>query len=107
MKFNSKLMLPEVGTDAESNSLQAGTACGCGLCTYALRTSSAYQEFFACAMATGMAEYEEQIAPTKQKLFAAAFERGPVQSMMEIGMGTGPNLRHIPPSALEAGEASS
>lgn len=83
--------------------MQAGTACGCGLCAYAARSSTGYQRFFAYAMATGMGEYEEKIAPVKRDLFSKAFDQGPVQNVVEVGMGTGPNLQYIPADALKAG----
>ena len=52
-------------------------------------------------MATSMQEYEQQIAPTKQELFKVAFQE-PVKDVVEVGMGTGPNLRYIPHNALQA-----
>ncbi|PSC76561.1 methyltransferase 7A [Micractinium conductrix] len=52
---------------------------------------------FAQAMASGMAEYEQEIAPLKRRLFAqllgglGASEAAPAQ-LLEVGVGTGPNL---------------
>ncbi len=54
-------------------------------------------------MATGMQDYEQQIAPVKRRLFADAFSQTPVRNVVEIGVGTGPNLKYIPQDALQAG----
>ena len=55
-------------------------------------------------MATGMGEYEEQVAPIKHDLFGKAFQHGQIQDVVEVGMGTGPNLRYLPGDALKAGD---
>ncbi|KAK9834760.1 hypothetical protein WJX74_009653 [Apatococcus lobatus] len=94
-----RLVRTVAGNQSSTNSfrrqLLLGTACGCGLCVYAARSSSAYQRFFAYAMATSMREYEEQIAPIKHELFDKAFQQGPVRDVVEVGMGTGPNLKYL------------
>lgn len=41
-------------------------------------------------MATTMQQYETEIAPLKRRLFSAAVAPG--AHVLELGMGTGPNL---------------
>jgi hypothetical protein len=67
-----------------------GCACGCSLFVRA----DWYDKYFAYAMATGMEDYEEVIAPFKQQLFDKlwAGDAGP-KDILDIGMGTGPNLK--------------
>ena len=45
-------------------------------------------------MAYGMQDYEEQIAGFKTGLFADLFT-SQIHSMLEVGMGTGPNLKYL------------
>lgn len=45
-------------------------------------------------MAYGMQDYEEQIAGFKTGLFADLFS-SQIHSMLEVGMGTGPNLKYF------------
>lgn len=47
--------------------------------------------YFAFAM-TEMQDYEREVAPLKGRLFAAALAPG--AEVLELGMGTGPNLRY-------------
>jgi hypothetical protein len=67
-----------------------GCACGCSL----FARADWYDKYFAYAMATGMEDYEEVIAPFKQQLFDRlwAGDAGP-KDILDIGMGTGPNLK--------------
>ncbi len=39
-----------------------------------------------------MADYEREVAPLKRRLFAAALAPG--AAVLELGMGTGPNLQY-------------
>lgn len=48
--------------------------------------------YFALGMATTMQQYEAEIAPLKRRLFADAVT--PDTDVLELGMGTGPNLRY-------------
>jgi hypothetical protein len=48
--------------------------------------------YFALGMATTMQQYEAEIAPLKRRLFDAAVAPG--AEVLELGMGTGPNLRY-------------
>jgi hypothetical protein len=43
-------------------------------------------------MATTMQQYEAEIAPLKRRLFADTVASG--TDVLELGMGTGPNLRY-------------
>lgn len=43
-------------------------------------------------MATTMEQYEAEIAPLKRQLFSAAVVPG--NEVLELGMGTGPNLKY-------------
>jgi hypothetical protein len=43
-------------------------------------------------MATTMQQYEAEVAPLKRRLFAGAVSPG--TDVLELGMGTGPNLRY-------------
>lgn len=54
-------------------------------------TPPARRRYFACAMTT-MADYEREVAPLKRRLFAAALTPG--AAVLELGMGTGPNLQY-------------
>ncbi len=41
---------------------------------------------------TSMADYEREVAPLKRRLFAAALTPG--CAVLELGVGTGPNLQY-------------
>ncbi|KAK8508123.1 hypothetical protein V6N13_055576 [Hibiscus sabdariffa] len=51
-----------------------------------------YEEFYASVMATSMKSYEEKIAGYKSQLFGKL--KGKAKRVMEIGIGTGPNLEY-------------
>ncbi|PIN13764.1 putative methyltransferase [Handroanthus impetiginosus] len=51
-----------------------------------------YEEFYASAMEKAMTSYEAEIAGYKSQLFASL--RGKVDKILEIGIGTGPNLKY-------------
>nr|GMD27496.1 methyltransferase-like protein 7B [Ipomoea batatas] len=51
-----------------------------------------YEEFYAWAMNTFTKAYEAEIAAYKSELFANL--RGQAKSVLEIGIGTGPNLKY-------------
>ncbi|KAL9266443.1 Thiol S-methyltransferase TMT1B-like protein [Drosera capensis] len=51
-----------------------------------------YEEFYAAAMNNSMKVYEAEIASYKSKLFSAV--RGKASEILEIGIGTGPNLKY-------------
>ncbi|OVA08978.1 Methyltransferase type 11 [Macleaya cordata] len=51
-----------------------------------------YEEFFAFAIDKIMVSYEEEIAGYKEKLFSTL--RGRCQQVLELGIGTGPNLKY-------------
>jgi hypothetical protein len=75
----------------------AGVAipCCCGLCGSGGSPRNAWMDkLFAANMATGMAAYEEAVAPLKRRLFADVSPRGPGLDVLELGIGTGPNLRY-------------
>ncbi|XP_016513877.1 uncharacterized protein LOC107830753 [Nicotiana tabacum] len=57
-----------------------------------------YEEFFAAAMNTSMKSYESEIEGYKSELFANL--KGQAKQILEIGIGTGPNLKYY---ASEAG----
>lgn len=57
-----------------------------------------YEEFYAAAMNTSMKAYEAEIEGYKSELFANL--RGQAKQILEIGIGTGPNLKYY---ANEAG----
>ena len=44
-------------------------------------------------MAFGMQSYEEELAACKRSLFADLFQT-PISSLLEVGMGTGPNFKY-------------
>lgn len=44
-------------------------------------------------MAVGMQDYEQEIAACKRRLFTELFQSD-IQELLEVGMGTGPNLRY-------------
>ena len=52
-----------------------------------------YDRYFAYSMAVGMQEYEQEIAACKRRLFNELFQSD-IQELLEVGMGTGPNLRY-------------
>ncbi|KAL5553760.1 hypothetical protein UlMin_041161 [Ulmus minor] len=51
-----------------------------------------YEEFYASVLNTSMKAYEAEIAGYKSELFANL--KGNVEKVLEIGIGTGPNLRY-------------
>ncbi|KAI3876483.1 hypothetical protein MKX03_030300 [Papaver bracteatum] len=51
-----------------------------------------YEEFFALVMEKGMASYEDEVAGYKEKLFSSL--RGKCKDVLELGIGTGPNLKY-------------
>ena len=44
-------------------------------------------------MAVGMQDYEHEIAACKRRLFSELFHSD-IQALLEVGMGTGPNLKY-------------
>ncbi|XP_048503265.1 uncharacterized protein LOC104897881 isoform X2 [Beta vulgaris subsp. vulgaris] len=56
-----------------------------------------YEEFYASVMNNGMKSYEEEIAGYKSKLFNEL--RGEAKEVLEIGVGTGPNLKYYSSNA--------
>ena len=44
-------------------------------------------------MAFGMQSYEEELAACKRSLFADLFQT-PISSLLEVGIGTGPNFKY-------------
>lgn len=81
----------------------AGTCCGCSLCkssSFAGRWGW-YDKYFAYTMAYGMQDYERNIAARKETLFANLFQL-PVESLLEIGIGTGPNTRYYAAQQVHA-----
>ncbi|KAK9794357.1 hypothetical protein WJX73_003714 [Symbiochloris irregularis] len=98
---------PEVGSTEERSSrivtrrLLSGGGCCCGLCALVKPTLAksvtlddgfTYDAGFAYGMAYGMLDYENKVQDRKQKLFAEAFDGLDSPSVVDIGMGTGPNL---------------
>ncbi|EOA34009.1 hypothetical protein CARUB_v10021505mg [Capsella rubella] len=53
-----------------------------------------YKELFAWFLSTGMRSYEAEIAGYKKKLFNHL--AGKAETVLEIGVGTGPNLKYYP-----------
>ncbi|MCL7032443.1 hypothetical protein MKW94_014343, partial [Papaver nudicaule] len=51
-----------------------------------------YEEFFAIVMEKGMASYEEEVAGYKERIFSSL--RGKCKDVLELGIGTGPNLKY-------------
>uniref|UniRef100_A0A1J3FKM6 Methyltransferase-like protein 7A n=1 Tax=Noccaea caerulescens TaxID=107243 RepID=A0A1J3FKM6_NOCCA len=51
-----------------------------------------YKELFAWFLSTGMRSYEAEIADYKRKLFDNL--TGKAETLLEIGVGTGPNLKY-------------
>ncbi|XP_061989684.1 uncharacterized protein LOC133708241 [Rosa rugosa] len=51
-----------------------------------------YEELYASVLNTGMQSYEDEIAGYKSELFAKL--KGKAEQVLEIGIGTGPNLRY-------------
>ncbi|CAL9240026.1 unnamed protein product [Arabidopsis halleri] len=52
-----------------------------------------YKELFAWFLSTGMRSYESEIADYKRKLFEKL--AGKAETVLEIGVGTGPNLKYF------------
>ncbi|MFS7927657.1 putative S-adenosyl-L-methionine-dependent methyltransferase [Helianthus anomalus] len=52
-----------------------------------------YEELYAVAMAASMKSYEDEIAGYKSELFAN-LTTGKAAKILEIGIGTGPNLKY-------------
>ncbi|MFS8032908.1 putative S-adenosyl-L-methionine-dependent methyltransferase [Helianthus anomalus] len=52
-----------------------------------------YEELYAVAMAASMKSYEDEIAGYKSELFAN-LTTGKAEKILEIGIGTGPNLKY-------------
>jgi ubiquinone/menaquinone biosynthesis C-methylase UbiE len=52
-----------------------------------------YKELFAWFLSTGMRSYEAEIAEYKRKLFEKL--AGKAETVLEIGVGTGPNLKYF------------
>ncbi|CAE5963565.1 unnamed protein product [Arabidopsis arenosa] len=52
-----------------------------------------YKELFAWFLSTGMRSYEAEIADYKRKLFEKL--AGKAETVLEIGVGTGPNLKYF------------
>lgn len=59
-----------------------------------------YEEFFAVAMDTTMKSYEAEIAGYKSQLFANL--TGKTANLLEIGIGTGPNLKYYSSATSDA-----
>ncbi|XP_057509587.1 uncharacterized protein LOC130792147 isoform X1 [Actinidia eriantha] len=51
-----------------------------------------YEEFYAYALDTCMKSYEAEIAVYKSQLFASL--KGKAKTVLEVGIGTGPNLKY-------------
>lgn len=51
-----------------------------------------YEEFYASVLNYGMKEYEAEVADYKSQLFKKL--RGQAEEVLEIGVGTGPNLKY-------------
>ncbi|KAJ7943446.1 Methyltransferase-like protein [Quillaja saponaria] len=51
-----------------------------------------YEEFYASVLNTGMKAYEDEVAGCKSQLFSNL--RGKAHKVLEIGIGTGPNLSY-------------
>ncbi|XP_030484573.2 uncharacterized protein LOC115701029 [Cannabis sativa] len=109
---------PNVETRSSDHSLLTGSSCACGrrvfinaAATSLLPICSAkashytdtlkkihpprpdwYEEFYASVLDTSMKSYEAEIAGYKSELFANL--RGKAERVVEIGIGTGPNLRY-------------
>ena len=75
---------------------QAGCLCGCGLALALLQRAGApvpttwSDPNFAMVMSKGMSDYEGLMRPLKHAVFAEALKPG--DALLEIGLGTGPNL---------------
>ncbi|POO03510.1 Methyltransferase type [Trema orientale] len=113
---------PDVSNRSSSESLAPGLSCSCGrrvfvkaaatslLPIYPANASDSpsnytamlkkihpprpdwYEEFYASVLDTSMKSYEDEIAGYKSELFANL--RGKARKVLEIGIGTGPNLRY-------------
>ncbi|XP_047341968.1 putative methyltransferase-like protein 7A [Impatiens glandulifera] len=55
-----------------------------------------YEEFYASVMATEMKSYESEISGYKSQIFA---DLGRAKTVLEIGIGTGPNLKYYADSS--------
>ena len=49
-----------------------------------------------------MQDYEHEIAACKRRLFAELFQSD-IQELLEVGMGTGPNLRYYEQQQVRQG----
>ncbi|KAF8072542.1 METTL7A [Scenedesmus sp. PABB004] len=77
----------------------AAAPCCCAGCG---RRWAWYDSWFALNMAAGMADYEHAVAPLKAALFERLLRGARADSaadvplqLLEVGIGTGPNLRHL------------
>lgn len=103
------------GGGATRRQLLSFTPCSCVVCTAASREF--LDRAFAAAMAEGMADYEQSIAPVKRQLFAELLgglhdwqvtpTTGQPAHLLELGVGTGPNLRFYSEYYSSAGRGSS
>jgi SAM-dependent methyltransferase len=79
-----------------------GGVCGCALCA-APPAHARENARFAAAMAMTTASYERALAPRKASLFARLpAPREPSPLIVELGIGTAPNLVYYPPWAAGA-----
>uniref|UniRef100_A0A7S3QWU6 Methyltransferase type 11 domain-containing protein n=2 Tax=Dunaliella tertiolecta TaxID=3047 RepID=A0A7S3QWU6_DUNTE len=80
-------------------SVSAMPRCGCPACGGAAQASSQqpslYQRYFARFMANSVAEYESAAHPWKVDLFSKLVQGRPTQRILEVGIGTGPNLKYL------------
>lgn len=90
---------PLVHTSSRRSLLLGSCGCVCcGACGSSATRNQTLDRLFASAMSDGMKEYEDAVAPLKRRLFsqlltqqAAAAAAAPLQ-VLELGIGTGPNL---------------
>ncbi|XP_002985991.2 methyltransferase-like protein 7A isoform X1 [Selaginella moellendorffii] len=53
-----------------------------------------YEEFYAQSIKCGMVAYEAEAAKYKEKLFESLRQRSAATTVLELGVGTGPNLKY-------------